>query len=165
MQNQCPILSIPGRAKQEEAPEAEPKGESLTEVKAMTMHQQSDLSQPGYNPHSMVSPPFMQAMSMMPATMWNPFLGMYPSWYAYTAMAMASPPPINTPSASKSKPLSNRRANSLITLAAEAQGLLPQRHKEKVMIRFCPDCGQQLQKTFKFCQGCGNDVTQIDWSK
>merc|ERR1719389_1366664 len=111
----------------------------------------------------------MQAMSMMPATMWNPMAamqamsmmpgahGMYPSWYPDTATPTS--PPNNTPNASKSKTMSNRQANSLITLAAEAQGLLPQRQKEKVMVRFCPNCGDKLQKTFKFCQCCGSDVT------
>jgi len=236
VEQQCPTLPIPGYAKQEEACKAEPNGESLTEVAATTVHQQSDPGQPDYNPyafaaaHGMVPvPPFMmqqsmqmaqqfgmggmggmgagnaaetqstppaaapanpfvmmqqmmqqggaapqtgtnanpmaamQAMSMMPASMWNPFLGMYPSWYPDTATPAS--PPNNTPNAAKSKTLSNRQANSLITLAAEAQGLLPQRQKEKEMVRFCPNCGDKLQKTFKFCQCCGSDVTGIDWCK
>jgi hypothetical protein len=162
--------AIYARPDLEEAPKASPQNESSTDVKAVSLQEQSNLSQQGSNPQSfaleqnMVSQPFMLASPMMPPTMWNPFLGMHPSWCADSAMTI--PAPIKTPTASKSKMPSyrkDRRANSLITLAAEAQGKLPQRQKQKAMVRFCPNCGEQVEKNFKFCQYCGNDVTRLDW--
>lgn len=139
------------------------------EVGSVSPQDQSNLSQ-----QQMASQPCMQAIPMMPQgfpmmppamwmppTMWNPFLGMHPS--ALAGSAMVNPLPTEVPDARKSQMPSNPKVKSLITLAAEAQGKPPRRQKQKATVRFCGDCGGQVERDFKFCRYCGGDVSHISW--